>query len=30
MRSEQDLTCLQALGKKKELWINGTMQYKHK
>ena len=30
MRSQQDLTCLQASGKEKEVWINGTMQYKHK
>ena len=30
MRSDQDLTCLQVLGKEKEVCINGTMQYKHK
>ena len=30
MRSEQGLICLQALGKENEVWLNGTMQYKHK
>ena len=30
MRSKQDLTCLQALDKEKEVLMNGTMQYKHK
>ena len=30
MRSEQDLTCLQTLGKVKEVWMNGTTLYKHK
>ena len=30
MRSEQDLTCLQALDKVKEAWMNGPMLYKHR
>ena len=29
MRLKLDLTCLQALGKEKEVWMSGTMQYKH-
>ena len=30
MRSEQDLTCLQALDQVKEVWMNATMLYKHR
>ena len=26
MKSVLDLTCLQTLGKEKEVWMNGTMQ----
>ena len=30
MRSELDLTHPQALGKVKEVWMNGTMLYKYR
>ena len=30
MRSDQVFTCLKALDKVKEVWMNGTMLYKHR